>query len=172
MLERFKVRATSLGARVRVLLAGLQGVSDDEQADDAEVVFPHGFASRPAVTATLHALALRVGDELLALALRDKGGAPFSPPLQAGETRVYNLGGATVRLLGAEIVFNGGTLKVARVSDPVLVGNLTVGGVGGVVLTFTPVDANGTPGTPIGPNATVQLSAVIANSGGATNVKA
>jgi hypothetical protein len=129
VLERFKVTALSAGARARTLLATLQGVSADERAPGAEVLFPHGFASRPSISNTLWAIAVRVGDELLPLLLRDKGTAGFSPTLEDGETRIYNLGGFVIRLRGTvleidapgsfEVVVNGGTLKVARDTDPV-----------------------------------------------------
>lgn len=48
--------------------------------------------------------------------------------------------------------------KVGRVGDAVELGTLAVGGVGGVVLTFTPAGG----GAPIGPLATVTLSGKIA----------
>lgn len=184
-----KVTLTSLATGVRALLGQLRGLGQDgddagaEPYDDAELLNPIGLVARPTRGATLQALLVEVGEELLGLLVRDKG-KPVWSDVEEGETRVYSANNAACRVRlrndgsidieagpGADIRLNGGSLKLARVSDPVLVGNLTVGGVGGVVLTFTPVDASGAPGLPIGPSATVQLSAVIPNATGAPHAK-
>jgi hypothetical protein len=70
------------------------------------------------------------------------------------------------------VVINGGTLKVARVTDPVRIGTLTaVAGPYPVTFTTTLQDADGVPGAPVvGPTAT--LSGVISNAGGAARTKA
>lgn len=75
---------------------------------------------------------------------------------------------------GAEdIVLNAGTLRVARVTDRVVVGTLSgVAGPYPVQFVFTPQNADGTPGAPTPLGATVTLAARIATADGAPHVKA
>jgi hypothetical protein len=72
-----------------------------------------------------------------------------------------------------DVVLNGGTLKTARVTDPILVG--TVAGLAGpfpVMFTFQPFDANGAPFGPPVVSPAVPLVGVVANVGGALRTKA
>ena len=130
---------------------------------------------------------MRRGDELVALVLIDKG-AP-AQAVEAGETRLYGVGSdnstAVIRLRangdveitaksarairlttsgGGDIVLNGGSLKVARVTDAVSV-QLTVAEVGGIT-----APPGGGPCTLTA--GSVTLSGTIGSGGGAANVKA
>lgn len=73
-----------------------------------------------------------------------------------------------------DVVLQDGTLKAARVTDPVRVGTLagtTAVGGGPVTFTFIPFNADGVPQTPVvGP--TITVAGVISNAGGASRVKA
>jgi hypothetical protein len=93
------------------------------------------------------------------------GGNPASPYVLGG------LSSETAQL----IQFNGGSLKAARVTDPLAVGTLTgQAGPYPVVFTYVPtINAGGvdTPGVPSsGPS--VNLAGIVSNSGGAVGVKA
>lgn len=191
-LEIVKVTATQVSSSTRVLTfqaAGAGAEGDDDAAerwDDCELAQPAGVMARPALTATTECVAIRRGDELLGIVLIDKGAPAQS--VEEGETRIYGVNGSTnsaavIRVRangkieitsqsGQDVVLNAGSLKVARVTDPVRVGTLVgVAGPYPVSFTFTPLDANGVPGTPsTGP--TVTLSGVISNAGGAATVKA
>lgn len=191
-----EVSTTSRAVTAQVLAAGAEGqdAGDAESFDDSEVVQPLGVIARPVVTQTTEAVGVRRGDEMVLLFVLDKGRS--AQDVEEGETRLYGAGASNqttvVRLLPdggieitsanngnvtvnangtGEVVVNGGTLKVARVTDPVRVGTL-VGTAGPypVNFTFTPQDANGTPGTPsTGP--TVTLAGVVSNAGGAARFK-
>lgn len=106
MIEFAKVLALSAGARVRTLLAQLRANGTDGQDDDAEpmdgveVVQPHGLAARPAISDTLEAVYVRVGDEFVCIGILDKGAAALSPALEENETRLFSLAGAYLRLRG------------------------------------------------------------------------
>jgi phage gp45-like len=105
--------------------------------------------------------------------------------LDEGETAVYNITAALVRLwktgkitvdadAGQDIVFNAGTKKVARVADLLAVGSIAgIAGPFPVTITYVPMqDVGGadTPGIPIvGP--TVNLAGIVSNAGGAPHVK-
>jgi hypothetical protein len=74
---------------------------------------------------------------------------------------------------GKDIALNGGSMKAARVTDPVRIGTLSgANGSGPVSFIFTPFDADGVPGTPTEPTATITIVGIISNSGGAPHVKA
>jgi hypothetical protein len=88
----------------------------------------------PSLSATAEAAFIRIGDQVVALALLDKGAATQS--VEAGEVRLYGPGSsnasAIIRirangsieitpLAGVSIVLAGGTLSVARETDPVSV---------------------------------------------------
>lgn len=191
-LEIVKVTATQVSTSTRVLTfqaAGVGAEGDDNAAeawDDCELAQPAGVMSRPTLTATTECVAIRRGDELLGLVIVDKGAPAQS--VEEGETRIHGVGGdnatAVIRVRangkieitsksGQDVVLNAGSLKVARVTDPVRVGTL-VGTAGPypVLFTFQPVDANGAPSGVPSTGATVTLSGVISNAGGAANVKA
>lgn len=201
-MDFFKVTSTVLGTATRVLLAQLRGPGDEgsdttsEPVDGAEVYGLLGLFVRPFLTAHTEAISFRMGDQVVVLSFSDKSLSVFGD-VEEGETRLYGAkvptarlrlradgsldletaGSAALRITATgtgDIVLNGGTLKVARDSDPVRVG--TISGTAGpypVLLTFTPVDANGTPTTPVvGTISGVAVSAVISNAGGAAHVKA
>lgn len=104
MIDTFRAIATTLGARARVVLARLRGVGtlgdpqNAEAVDDAEVLFPLGFLSRPrfstATDETHDAIGIRDGDEVLVLAIRKKsaGLLTSAPVLEEGETRLHAAG--------------------------------------------------------------------------------
>ena len=191
-IEIVKVTSTQVSSSTRVLTFQAAGVGADgddtgaEQWDDCELAQPAGFMARPALTATTECFAIRRGDELLGIVIVDKG-AP-AQNVETGESRMYGVNGATndaatIRIrasgkieitteTGQDIVHNAGTLKVARVTDPVRIGTVTgTAGPHPVVFTTTLVDADGVPGAPT-VGATATLSGVISNAGGAANVKA
>lgn len=74
----------------------------------------------------------------------------------------------------ADVVLNKGTLRVARVTDRVVIGTLSgVAGPYPVSFVFTPQNADGTPGTPAPLGPTVTLGAFVADlpGNGALHVK-
>ena len=169
----------------------------DEQA--AQYLSQLGVAVRPVVARTLRALGIEHGDDVLILKLWDKTRSPTD--LAIGETRVFACGdvsvalqmrtdgatltakGATVTITsagavsvtaasGQDITLNAGTLKAARVTDPVRIGTI-VATAGPYPVTFvtTLVDADGTPGSPT-TSTTATLAGVVSSAGGASRVKA
>jgi len=163
-IDAYKVLSLATSTTRRVLTAQCAGVgsegADDaaERFDGVEVAQPSGLMASPALTATTEALAVRRGDELIALFLIDKGAAVQA--LAAGETKLHgvnatnagtvihiradgsmditsaNNGAINISAHGTgDVVVNGGSLKVARATDPVSVtltalqiGSITVGG--------------------------------------------
>lgn len=129
MIEFAKVLALEAGTRVRTLLARLRADGTDGQDDDAEpmdgveVVQPHGLLAKPAATATLEAVYVRTGDEFVCIGLLDKGSAALSPGVEEGETRLYNLAGAVVRLRAS------GDIEVTPAAGQ----NVWIGSTGGAV---------------------------------------
>lgn len=191
MIEFFKVIGTSNGATKRVVVSRLRGVGaagDDDGAepiDDAEVLFPIGYAARPYLTDhETEAVVVRIGDEVEVLGLIDKSGTVLD--LEEGEVRISGHKEPTARLRlrangsvdlesksDQDVRLNGGSLKAARVTDPVRIGTLAgVTSGGPVTFTFQPLDANGAPAGSPDVNATVTLVGVISNAGGAARVKA
>ena len=193
VIEFVKVTAATASTSSRVLTvqaAGVGAEGDDDGAqgfDSVEVAQPAGLMASPTLTRTTEAVAVRRGDELVALVLIDKGAPAQS--VEAGETRLYGVGGdnstAVIRLRangdveitaksarairlatsgGGDIVLNGGTLKVARVTDAVSV-QLTSVEVGGIT-----APPGGGPCTLT--SGSLTLSGTIGSGGGATNVKA
>lgn len=193
VIEFVKVTAAAASSSSRVLTvqaAGVGAEGDDDGAqgfDSVEVAQPAGLMASPSLTATTEAVAVRRGDELVALVLIDKGAPAQS--VEAGETRLYGVGSdnstAVIRLRangdveitaksarairlatsgGGDIVLNGGTLKVARVTDAVSV-QLTSVEVGGIT-----APPGGGPCTLT--SGSLTLSGTIGSGGGATNVKA
>lgn len=192
-IEFVKVTAATASTSSRVLTvqaAGVGAEGDDDGAqgfDAVEVAQPAGLMASPSLTATTEAVAVRRGDELVALVLIDKGAPAQS--VEAGETRLYGVGSdnstAVIRLRangdveitaksarairlatsgGGDIVLNGGMFKVARVTDAVSV-QLTVAEVGGIT-----APPGGGPCTLTA--GSITLSGTIGSGGGAPNVKA
>ena len=184
-IDAYKVTRLATSTAHRVLTAQCVGAgsegSDDaaERFDDVEVAQPAGLMASPALTATTEALAVRRGDELIALFLVDKGAAVQN--VEAGETRLHGSGttnATTVIRLRADgsieitsaangainitahgvgdVVVNGGTLKVARVTDA------TTGHTHAFALTAGPYAVAGTITT---------ATDTIASSGGAARFK-
>lgn len=164
MLDFVKTTAVRLGTRVRVVLAQLRAAGDEgdddaaEAFDDAEVIHPLGFLSRPAVDGagrlarTLQAAVVRDGDEAHVLAFIDKALGVLSD-LQAGMARIFAPGNLNARvdwLPNGDVVINGGTLRLARVTDGVNICKLQATAViYPCTITITPINADGSFGTPI-----------------------
>lgn len=199
-LEFVKVTAVAVSTSTRAVTmqaagAGAEGDDNDaERFDEVEVVQPLGVLANPILTDTTQAVAVRHGDELVALFIVDKGRS--AQAIESGETRLYGAGTNNqttvirLRASGAieitsanngainitangtgDVVVNGGSLKIARVTDPVRIGTVTgTAGPYPVVFTTTLVDADGTPGAPTVGN-TATLSGVVSNAGGASRAK-
>lgn len=199
-LEFVKVTSVAVSTSTRAVTmqaagAGAEGDDNDaERFDEVEVVQPLGVLANPILTDTTQAVAVRHGDELVALFIVDKGRS--AQAIESGETRLYGAGTNNqttvirLRASGAieitsanngainitangtgDVVVNGGSLKIARVTDPVRIGTVTgTAGPYPVVFTTTLVDADGTPGAPTVGN-TATLSGVISNAGGASRAK-
>ena len=196
-----RISRTAASTVRRVLTASIVGsgnAGDDasaERVDNCEVVQPLGLFARPVLTTLTEALVARLADRPLILAMIDKGRP--AQAVEEGEVRLYGVGSsnaaAVIRVRGdgsieitatdgrnvsisvsgaGDVVLDGGTLKSARVTDPVRIGTIT-GTAGPYPVTFTTtlVSADGVPGSPVvGPTAT--LSGVVSNAGGAEHVKA
>lgn len=199
-LEFVKVTSVAVSTSTRAVTmqaagAGAEGDDNDaERFDEVEVVQPLGVFASPILTDTTQAVAVRHGDELVALFIVDKGRS--AQAIESGETRLYGAGTNNqttvirLRASGAieitsanngainitangtgDVVVNGGSLKIARVTDPVRIGTITgTAGPYPVVFTTTLVDADGTPGAPTVGN-TATLSGVVSNAGGASRAK-
>ena len=95
-IDAWKPLALSVSTTRRCLTATCAGVGSEgddnaaEQIPDVEVMQPAGFMANPALTATSEAIAVRRGDELIALFLVDKGAA--AQAVESGETRLYGVG--------------------------------------------------------------------------------
>ena len=197
-IDAFKVLSLATSTTRRVLTAQCAGVgsegADDaaERFDGVEVAQPAGLMASPALTATTEALAVRRGDELIALFLIDKGAAVQA--LAAGETKLHGVNGtnaATVIHIRAdgsmditsanngaihitahgtgEVVVNGGTKRVAREEDALNVGTL-VATAGPYPVLFTYVA--GTAGAPaVAPPGGVALAGVLTTGTGASRFK-
>ena len=190
-IEFARVNAVSVSTSTRattaqVSAAGAAGADNDaERFDAVEIAQPLGLMASPTVTESTEAVCVRRGDELVALVLIDKGAA--SQSVEDGETRLYGVGinnsTAVIRLRangdveitatsarairlttsgGGDIVLNGGSLKVARVTDPV---SVTLTALQIATITAPP---GGGPCTG-GP---ITLTGTIDSGGGAANVKA
>lgn len=199
-MEFVKITSVAVSTSTRAVTmqaagAGAEGDDNDaERFDDVEVVQPLGVLASPILTDTTQAVAVRHGDELVALFIVDKGRS--AQAIESGETRLYGAGTNNqttvirLRASGAieitsanngainitangtgDVVVNGGSLKIARVTDPVRIG--TLAGTAGpypVNFTFTPHDADGVAGTPA-VGLTPTLAGVVSNAGGASRAK-
>ena len=174
---------TSQTRRVMTAQCAARGSEGDdanaERFDGVEIAQPVGLMAQPSLTATTEALAVRHGDELIALFLIDKGANVQA--VEAGETRLYGAGAQNattvirLRSNGAiditsanngainisangtgDVVVNGGSLKVARVTDP------TAGHTHAFSLTAGPYPVVGT---------ITSATDTIASSGGAARFK-
>jgi len=150
LLDFVKLSRLTVSTARRVLTAQITGAGDAgddaaaETLSSVEVVQPLGLLAYPTLGATTEALIARIGDTAVALGLIDKGGA--AQAVEAGEVRLYGPGsqnatavvriradgsieitaksGANISLAvdgAGDVVLNGGSLKVARATDPVSV---------------------------------------------------
>jgi hypothetical protein len=173
---------------VTVQIAALGNEGDDntsERGDDVEVIQPLGLMAVPSITATTEAPFMRLGDRQVALGIIDKGATPQT--VEAGEVRLYGPGASNasavlrIRADGSiviqsktgqnialnvdaagNIVLDGGSLKVARATDPVSV-TLTALQIAGII-----APAGGGPCTG-GP---ITITGTIDTGAGATHVLA
>lgn len=94
--EFLKVTLLTPSTERRVVTAQLRGMGEDgddngaEPFEDAEVLNPVGFITRPALTDTTEALGLRRGDEMVVAAIVDKGQNAVN--IETGETRMQGCG--------------------------------------------------------------------------------
>lgn len=187
-VSRFTQSTAYRVATIQMTGAGAAG--DDEHAevvDACEVVQPLGLMASPALGANTEALVARLGDNPVALAIVDKSRP--AQDVEEGEVRLYGVGSGNatanvrVRNSGAvevnakananvalnvdgtgDVVLDGGSLKVARVTDAVTAGATMATWIAALT-TFV----NGTaPGTLVLPTD----FGTIATSGGAAHVKA
>jgi len=115
-----------------------------ERFDDVEHTQPAGLFAVPTTSANTEAVVIRRGDEAVALVVVDK--SKPAQNVESGETRLYGVGGsngaAVIRIRAdgsieitakvgvnislnvdgaGDVVLDGGSLKVARATDPVSV---------------------------------------------------
>lgn len=201
MLDFVNISRTIVSTVRRVLTSSILGAGDPgdsastERVDGCEVIQPLGLFARPVLSATTEAIIARLADSPVILAIIDKGRPAQN--VEEGEVRIYGPGSANaaatirvradgtievtavdgrnvaINVSGAgDVVLDGGSLKSARVTDPVNVAVITATA-GPYPVTFSTalVNASGVPGTPT-VGATATISGVIASSGGAAHVKA
>ena len=156
-----------------------------ERFDDVEHTQPAGLFAVPTTSANTEAVVIRRGDEAVALVVVDK--SKPAQNVESGETRLYGVGGsngaAVIRIradgsieitakvgnnialnvdAAGNIVLDGGSLKVARATDPVSV-TLTALQIGTII-----APAGGGPCTG-GP---ITITGTIDTGAGASHVKA
>lgn len=187
-VSRLTVSSVRRVTTVQITGAGSTGAdATAEVADACEVVQPLGLMAYPTLGAGTEAMIARIGDKPVALALIDKTQAAQN--VEAQETRIYGVGSdnatANMRLraTGAvevnaktntnvalnvdgtgDVVLDGGSLKVARVTDTVTAGATMTTWIAAVSAFINGL----APGTVVPPTD----FGVIAASGGATHVKA
>ena len=119
------VSGNSRATTLQLAATGQEGDDDGaERIDAVEVLQPAGLMAAPSLSATAEAAFVRIGDQVIALAVIDKG-AP-SQAVEAGEVRLYGPGSsnasATIRIRAdgsIEIVSAGATLvKLQDGSQP------------------------------------------------------
>ena len=122
---RVTVSGNSRATTLQIAATGQEG--DDEGAeriDAVEVLQPAGLMAAPSLSPTAEAAFIRLGDQVVALALLDKGAS--SQSVEAGEVRLYGPGSsnasATIRIRAngsIEIVSAGATVvKLQDGSQP------------------------------------------------------
>ena len=119
------VSGNSRATTLQIAATGQEGDDDGaERIDAVEVLQPAGLMAAPSLSSTAEAAFIRIGDEVIALALIDKGAS--SQSVEAGEVRLYGPGSsnasATIRIRAdgsIEIVSAGATLvKLQDGSQP------------------------------------------------------
>lgn len=129
------VSGNSRATTVQLAAVGQAGDDDGaERIDAVEVMQPAGLMAAPSLSSTAEAAFVRIGDQVIALALADKG-AP-AQAVEEGEVRLYGPGSANATAViriradgsieitpkaGLNVVLAGGSQDVARSSDPVSV---------------------------------------------------
>jgi hypothetical protein len=115
---------------VQVAASGDEGDTDEdtERGDAVEVLQPLGLLSVPTVTATTQAPYMRVGDQLVATGIIDKGAT--AQAVETGGTKLYGAGSGNA----AAVVYirASGAIEVTAKSNVNVV--ITAGGTGLVVL--------------------------------------
>ena len=127
------VSGNSRATTLQLAATGQEGDDDGaERIDAVEVLQPAGLMDAPSLSATAEAAFVRIGDQVIALAVIDKG-AP-AQAVEAGEVRLYGPGSsnasAVIRIradgsieitpkAGTNVVLAGGSQSVARATDPV-----------------------------------------------------
>lgn len=188
MIDFVRITQLAVDAELRAQTAQVVGYGDEtdggdaEQADEVEVTHPLGFISRPVVTDTLEGVVVMRGDEPVVLALVDKGAA--AQAVEEGEARMHGVGSGNAAAVtrirnsgaieltpksGQDLVLAGGTLEVARRTDPVTAAAGLLTTLGQIVtLLNTPGPVVGAPGT-ITPFTGPTVGSI---NSGAPNVKA
>ena len=186
MLEFHKLARTSLGTRVRTVLATVLGfgmTGDDENAEtneDCECIQPLGLCARPVPDEDTEALVYVDGDERVIIGLVHKTSSLHT--VEEGAAELYSPKEPTCVMKmradgkievtaksGQDIVLNAGDKRIARMTDNVNV--CTIAATAGpypAAITITPILADGTPGTPVvgAPGSPVTITAVISSQTG------
>lgn len=189
-VSRFTVSTVRRVTTVQMTGAGAAGSNATaETVDLCEVVQPLGLMAYPTIGDNTEAMIARIGDKPVALALIDKSRA--AQAVEEGEVRLYGPGSSNataiirIRNSGAieitakdgvnialnvsgagEVVLDGGSLKVARVTDATT-GHTHAPGSLQVV-----IPGGSSAGTYPVVGATATATDTIASSGGASQVKA
>jgi hypothetical protein len=125
------VSGNSRATTLQLAATGQEGDDDGaERIDAVEVLQPAGLMAAPSLSSTAEAAFVRIGDQVIALAVIDKG-AP-SQAVEAGEVRLYGPGSSNasavirIRADGSiEIVSAGATLvKLQDGSQPFVRGTV------------------------------------------------
>ena len=115
---------------VQISASGDQGDnnSDTERGDGVEVAQPLGLFAVPTITATTQAPFLRVGDQMYALAVIDKGAA--TQACETGGTKVYGAGSGNA----AAVVYirASGAIEVTAKTGQTV--TITAGGAGTIIM--------------------------------------
>ena len=85
------VSGNSRATTLQIAATGQEGDDDGaERIDAVEVLQPAGLMAAPSLSSTAEAAFIRIGDQVVALALLDKGAS--SQSVEAGEVRLYGPG--------------------------------------------------------------------------------
>jgi len=188
-IEFMKVTLALWGTRASTLVAQLRGAGeegDDDAAeafDGVEVAQPMGLRANPVQRASLEGVVVEIGDERYVLCLIDKSRQTGAVNPEAGGTVLYGCAAPDavvyVRASGAieitaktgtDVVLNGGTLKVARATDPVAAGATPATGMASWIALVSAALNAIAPGTI--PPGTPSDFGTIDTGAGATHVKA
>jgi hypothetical protein len=125
------VSGNSRATTLQIAATGQEGDDDGaERIDAVEVLQPAGLMAAPSLSSTAEAAFIRIGDQVVALALLDKGAN--SQSVEAGEVRLYGPGSSNaaavirIRADGSiEIVSAGATVvKLQDGSQPFVRGTV------------------------------------------------